>query len=141
MTGLELLDAMRLGEIPHASIAVTIPMTITEVAEGKVAFTAKADDNHLNPLGGVHGGFAATVLDSVTGCAVHSALKAGVGYGTIDLNIKMIRPIPKHEPLIAEGKVINMSKSLGISEGTLKNQAGKLLATATATCMLIKPSN
>ncbi|MCL1124741.1 PaaI family thioesterase [Shewanella surugensis] len=141
MTGLALLQAMASGELPYASIAVTIPMTITSVSEGKVVFSAKADDNHLNPLGGVHGGFAATVLDTVTGCAVHSLLDAGVGYGTIDLNIKMIRPIPKNESLIAEGQVINLSKSLGISEGTLKTQAGKLLATATATCMIIKPSN
>ncbi|WP_299494561.1 PaaI family thioesterase [uncultured Shewanella sp.] len=139
MTGFELLEAMRLGEIPPASIAVTIPMIITQVLEGEVTFIATADDHHLNPLGGVHGGFAATVLDSATGCAVHSALQAGIGYGTIDLNIKMIRPIPKNEPLIAQGKVINLSKSLGIAEGTLTNQSGKLLVTATATCMLIKP--
>jgi uncharacterized protein (TIGR00369 family) len=89
-------------------------------------------------MGGVHGGFAATVLDSVTGCAVHTLLNAGVGYGTIDLNVKMIRTVPKNEKLIAEGKIINLSKSLGISEGTLKSQDGKLLATATATCMIIK---
>tara|TARA_R110001592_G_scaffold52649_10_gene161406 strand:+ start:899 stop:1111 length:213 start_codon:yes stop_codon:yes gene_type:complete len=64
-------------------------------------------------------------------------LNAGVGYGTIDLNIKMIRPVPKNEQLMAEGKMINLSKSIGISEGTLKSQDGRLLATATATCMII----
>ncbi len=138
MTGLEILQAMALGELPRASITTTIPMSIIKAEEGKVVFHAIADDSHLNPLGGVHGGFAATVLDSVTGCAVHTLLGAGVGYGTIDLNIKMIRPVPKNEELIAEGKVINMSKSLGISEGTLKSQDGRLLATATATCMIIK---
>lgn len=138
MTGLEILQAMALGDLPGASITTTIPMTFVKIEEGRVLFHATANDSHLNPLGGVHGGFAATVLDSVTGCAVHTLLKAGVGYGTIDLNIKMIRPVPKNEKLIAEGKIINLSKSLGISEGTLKNQEGKLLATATATCMIIK---
>ena len=138
MTGLEVLQAMALGELPRASITTTIPMTFVKIEEGRVLFHAIANDSHLNPMGGVHGGFAATVLDSVTGCAVHTLLNAGVGYGTIDLNVKMIRTVPKNEKLIAEGKIINLSKSLGISEGTLKSQDGKLLATATATCMIIK---
>lgn len=138
MTGLEVLQAMALGELPRASITTTIPMTFVKIEEGRVLFHAIANDSHLNPMGGVHGGFAATVLDSVTGCAVHTLLNVGVGYGTIDLNVKMIRPVPKNEKLIAEGKIINLSKSLGISEGTLKSQDGKLLATATATCMIIK---
>jgi uncharacterized protein (TIGR00369 family) len=129
---------MALGELPRASITTTIPMTFVKIEEGRVLFHAIANDSHLNPMGGVHGGFAATVLDSVTGCAVHTLLNAGVGYGTIDLNVKMIRTVPKNEKLIAEGKIINLSKSLGISEGTLKSQDGKLLATATATCMIIK---
>ncbi len=94
MTGLEFLQAMIEGHIPPASISKTIPMQPTEISEGSVTFKAQADHNHLNPLGGVHGGFAATVLDSVTGCAVHTMLPAGVGYGTIDLNVKMCRPIP-----------------------------------------------
>jgi uncharacterized protein (TIGR00369 family) len=138
MTGLEVLQAMALGELPRASITTTIPMNFVKIEEGRVLFHAIANDSHLNPMGGVHGGFAATVLDSVTGCAVHTLLNAGVGYGTIDLNVKMIRTVPKNEKLIAEGKIINLSKSLGISEGTLKSQDGKLLATATATCMIIK---
>ncbi len=138
MTGLEFIQAMARGELPNASITKTIPMSIHQVVEGKVVFHAKADDSHLNPLGGVHGGFAATVLDSVTGCAVHTMLEAGVGYGTIDLNIKMIRPVPKNEELIAEGKVVNVSRSLGVSEGVLMRQDGKLLATASATCMIFR---
>ena len=137
MTGLQLLQAMADGHIPPASIAKTIPMEVVKVSDGSISLHATADENHLNPLGGVHGGFAATVLDSVTGSAVHTKLPAGVGYGTIDLNIKMVRPVPKNTTLIAVGKVINLSKSLGISEGTLTTQDGKLLATATATCMLI----
>jgi len=139
MTGLEFLQAMIEGHIPPASISKTIPMQPTEISEGSVTFKAQADHNHLNPLGGVHGGFAATVLDSVTGCAVHTMLPTGVGYGTIDLNVKMCRPIPKNHPLIATGKVINLSKNLGISEGKIIDEEGKLYAYATATCMIIRP--
>lgn len=138
MTGLQLLQAMCAGKIPAASISETIPMQPYEVSEGTIHFKAKADSRHLNPLGRVHGGFAATVLDSVTGCAVHSMLEAGVGYGTIDLNIKMCRPIPQNQELIAIGTVINISKNLGISEGKIIDENGKLYAHATATCMIIR---
>ncbi|EXC92342.1 hypothetical protein J482_0589 [Acinetobacter baumannii 1051176] len=139
ITGLEFLKAMIEGHIPPASISKTIPMQPTEISEGSVTFKAQADHNHLNPLGGVHGGFAATVLDSVTGCAVHTMLPAGVGYGTIDLNVKMCRPLPQNQVLIATGKVINLSKNLGISEGKITDEEGKLYAYATATCMIIRP--
>ncbi|EMO5512857.1 PaaI family thioesterase [Acinetobacter baumannii] len=139
MTGLEFLQAMIEGHIPPASISKTIPMQPTEISEGSVTFKAQADHNHLNPLGGVHGGFAATVLDSVTGCAVHTMLPAGVGYGTIDLNVKMCRPLPQNQVLIATGKVINLSKNLGFSEGKITDEEGKLYAYATATCMIIRP--
>lgn len=139
LTGLELLKGMLEGVYPMPSIAITFPMKAIGIEKGRVVFEAVADDRHLNPLGGIHGGFAATVLDSVLGCAVHSTLGKGVGYGTIDLNIKMVRPIPKNTTLIAEGKVLNSSRSLSISEGTLKDESGKLYAHATATCMIIHP--
>ncbi|OTG94931.1 PaaI family thioesterase [Acinetobacter sp. ANC 3832] len=138
MTGLEFLKAMVDGHIPRASISETIPMDLHQISEGTASFNVKADKRHLNPLGGVHGGFAATVLDSVTGCAVHTLLEAGVGYGTIDLNIKMCRPIPLDKELLAIGQVINMSKNLGISEGKIVDEDGKLYAHATATCMIIR---
>ena len=138
MNGLEFLTAMRTGQIPPPSISETMPMQPVEVAEGFIEFEVQADHRHLNPLGGVHGGFAATVLDSVTGCAVHTMLEAGVGYGTIDLNIKMCRPIPRNQKLIAVGTIINISKNLAISEGKIVDSEGKLYAHATATCMIIR---
>jgi uncharacterized protein (TIGR00369 family) len=109
-----------------------------EVDSGCIKFSAKADKRHTNPLGGVHGGFAATVLDSVTGCAVHTMLEAGVGYGTLDLNIKMLKAIPIEKELVVEGKVIHLSKKIGVSEGTLKDVEGNLYAHATATCMIYR---
>lgn len=138
MTGRELMQAMLDGAIPPPSIASTIPMQGVSVASGKVVFQARADERHLNPLGAVHGGFAATVMDTVTGCAVHTLLGAGEGYGTIDLNVKMMRPVPRDVDLLAEGSVINLSRSLAVSEGTLKDADGKLYAHATATCMLMR---
>jgi uncharacterized protein (TIGR00369 family) len=141
MTGLELLQAMISGKLPRPAMALTVPMTMISASAGEVLFHATADNAHLNPLGGVHGGFAATVLDSVTGCAVHTMLDAGVGYGTIDLNIKMVRPVPKNTTLIAIGKVVNLSRSLGIAEGTLTTEDGKLLATASATCLIQNPQH
>jgi uncharacterized protein (TIGR00369 family) len=138
LTGLEFLRAMMEGHIPRASIAETVPMKPVEVASGYIKFSCKADKRHINPLGGVHGGFAATVLDSVTGCAVHTMLEAGVGYGTIDLDIKMLRPVPLEKELWAEGRVTHLSRKLGISAGTLKDSEGNLYALATATCMLYR---
>ena len=138
MTGLELMQAMLDGTIPAPSISSTVPMQGVSVESGKVVFQARADERHLNPLGAVHGGFAATVMDTVTGCAVHTLLGAGEGYGTIDLNVKMMRPVPRDVDLVAEGSVINLSRSLAVSEGTLKDAEGKLYAHATATCMLMR---
>lgn len=138
MTGLELMQAMLDGRIPPPGISLTVPMHGVSVASGIVVFSARADERHLNPLGAVHGGFAATVMDTVTGCAVHTLLGAGEGFGTIDLNVKMMRPVPRDVDLVAEGKVINLSRSLAVSEGTLKDAGGKLYAHATATCMLTR---
>jgi uncharacterized protein (TIGR00369 family) len=136
MTGLELLRAAIAGQLPRSTMAETIPMSFIEVDVGRVKMLARADSRHLNPLGGVHGGFAATVLDSVTGCAVHSTLEAGVTYGTIDLHVKMLRPVPRDQELVAEANTVHLSRNIATSEGTLKSSDGKLLATATATCFL-----
>ncbi|MBX2869239.1 MAG: PaaI family thioesterase [Acidiferrobacterales bacterium] len=138
LSGLELLQQIVDGERPHPTIAGVINMRFEQIEKGRVLFSAMADDRHINPMDGVHGGFCATLLDSVTGCAVHSALEAGVPFGTIELNVKMMRPVPKGQRLIAEGKLINLSRSLGVSEGTVKDEAGKLYAHATSTCMLIR---
>ncbi|MFV5489931.1 PaaI family thioesterase [Acinetobacter sp. ASP199] len=138
LSGLQIMQEMCNGNLPMPSMAATIPMKPTLVESGQVTFEVQADQRHLNPLGGVHGGFAATVLDTVTGCAIHTVLEAGVGYGTIDLNIKMCRPIPQNKPLTAVGLVINTSKNLAISEGKIIDEDGKLYAHATATCMIFR---
>ena len=141
LTGLEIIRGIINGDIPHPPMAETIPMKFTSAEAGSVVFEVIADERHTNPLGGVHGGFAATVLDSVTGCAVHTMLEAGRGYGTIDLAVKMLKPVPKNTVLRAEGKVLSVSKSLGVSEGKLLDDDGRLLAYASCTCMLMCPKS
>ncbi|MDX8381146.1 MAG: PaaI family thioesterase [Ghiorsea sp.] len=137
-TGLELMQMMLNGDIPPPPMSSTIPMKGVSVEEGKVVFEVQADERHINVFGGVHGGFAASVLDSTTGTVIHTMLEAGVNYATIDLAIKMCRPVPLNQPLLAEGLIINVSKSLGVSQATLKDKQGKLFAHATATCMLLR---
>jgi uncharacterized protein (TIGR00369 family) len=138
MNGLELMQALVAGDLPPPGIANTIPMQPVEVERGRVVFIATADARHSNPLGGVHGGFAATVLDSVMGCATHTMLSAGEGYGTTDLSIKMCRPIPFGTKMVVEGKVINGGRTLVVSEGYVCDEAGKIYAHATATNMIIR---
>ena len=138
LSGLEFLRLMMEEKIPVASIAETMGIVLKKIEKGYVLFEVKPDERHLNPLGGVHGGFAATALDSVTGSAVHTMLEPGVGYGTIELNIKMIKAIAlKQGALKAEGKVLHISKKIGIAEGKITDNEGKLYAHATATCVIL----
>ncbi len=136
LNGVELLEKVIRGEIPHPSMATTIPMKLVKAEKGFAEFEAKADNNHLNPMGTIHGGFAATVLDSATGCAVHTMLGPGDSYATIDLNVKMLKPLPMGITLRARAKVIHCSKRLGVSEGTLEDEEGRTYGHATAVCMI-----
>jgi len=138
LSGLEVLEKLKDGAFPPPTMATTIPMRITEVKKGFIEFGAVANDMHLNPMGGVHGGFAATVLDSATGSAVHSLLLPGESYGTVELNVKMLKPVPQGTELRARGKVIHLSRRLGISEATLTDNDGNIYAHATSTCMIIR---
>jgi uncharacterized protein (TIGR00369 family) len=138
LSGLEILENFKDGTFPAPTMTVTIPMKIMAVSKGAIEFKAVATDNHLNPMGGVHGGFSATVLDSATGAAVHTMLDPGESYSTIDLNVKMLRPVPLGIELRAKGKVIHMSRRLGISDATLTNDDGKIYAHATSTCMILR---
>ncbi|MEM8816033.1 MAG: PaaI family thioesterase [Pseudomonadota bacterium] len=136
LSGIEQLEAMLAGKFPAPSISRVVPLELKSVAKGDVLFIATANEDLLNPMGGVHGGFAATVLDSSTGCAVHSMLKPGQAYATVNLNVQMIRPVPVGAPLEATGKVLNVSRSMGFAEGWLSDAAGKRYAHATATCAI-----
>ena len=139
LNGLEMMQAMLHGSIPYASIAKTLDFYLMEVSKGRAVFQGKPGPAHLNPMGTIHGGWYATLLDSALGCAVHTMLEAGVGYGTVDLNVKMLKAVPVDTPLVAIGRVLHVSRTLGVSEGTLQTEDGTLLAHATATCFIRRP--
>lgn len=138
-TGLEYMLAVVAGEIPMPPMADTVPMRCTSAEHGAVIFWARADARHLNRSDNVHGGFTATVMDSVTSCALRTALEAGVGFVTIELNVKLLRPVPRDTDLRIEGKLINVSRRLGAAEARLFDHQGKLCAHATASFVLSRP--
>lgn len=138
LSGLELMQSFLAGGGSAASIGKTMGVRPVAVSSGSVAFEATPDERHLNPMGGVHGGFACTVLDSVTGCAIHTLLGAGDTYGTVDLAVKMLRPLKVGQTYRAEGKVLNLSSRLGVSEGSIVDSAGKLVAHATCSCLITR---
>lgn len=137
MNGIEQLKAMMAGEIPPPSMAKTMSAELVDVEEGFVRFIVKADDRLLNLMGGVHGGFSATVIDTITGCAVSTLLDEETAFATTDLNVKMIRPIQVGQELIAEGRVINRSRRLAVADGKIIDENGKIFATGSASCMIL----
>lgn len=137
MNGIQQLKAMMAGDIPPPSMAETMSAELVHVEEGMVRFVVKADDRLLNLMGGVHGGFSATVIDTITGCAVSTLLDENTAFATTDLNVKMIRPIKVGQKLIAEGYVINRSRRLAIADGKIVDENGKIFATGSASCMLL----
>jgi len=139
LSGLEYMEAVVAGKIPMPPMAETIPMRCTVAFAGGVTFHARADARHRNRANNVHGGFTATVLDSVTSCALRTGLEPGVGFVTIELNVKLMRPVPCDVDLTAEGKLINVSRRLGVAEARLFDGQGGLCAHATATFMLSRP--
>src|SRR6266516_2045111 len=141
ISGIAYLKAMQSGEFPPPPIAVLINMWITEVSEGRVVFTAEPSEYHYNPLGTVHGGVMATLLDSALGCAVQSMLPAGTSYTTLELKVNYLRPITaKTGTVYAEGKIIHVGGRIATAEGRLTDARGKLYAHGTTTCIILRPS-
>jgi uncharacterized protein (TIGR00369 family) len=137
-TGIEYLNAIKNGELPHAPMASTIPMQLIEVKEGYIVYEVSPNDTHLNLQGGVHGGFCATILDSVTGGAAHTIMEKGVQFATTDLNIKMIRPMQSGKKYRGIGQLINAGRTLVVTEGKIIDENEKIYAYGTATLMIIR---
>ena len=136
-TGLALLQAMRDGDLPAPPILSTVGFELDEVEEGRVVFALEPGEHHYNPIGSVHGGVYATVLDSATGCAVHSVLPAGVGYTSLDLNVKFLRGMTTGTGRVTcEGRVVQRGRRTALADASLTDSQGRLLATATSTCLL-----
>ncbi len=140
LSGAEMLQAMVRGELPPPPIMHTLDMEGFElVDEARVAFTMRAKEFHYNPIGSVHGGVIATLLDSAVGCAVHSTLPAGWGYTSLDLTTKYLRPATVDSGLLrAEGTVISRGRTTALGEARLFDERGRLLAYASSSCLLFE---
>ena len=140
LSGLEQLRAIFLGpDAPGAGIGHTLGFQCLEIEEGRVVFGATPDDRVYNPIGTVHGGFAATLLDSATGCAVHSRLKAGQGYTTLELKVAYHRPMTRSTgPIRAEGTVTQLGRRAAFAEARITDAEGRLYASATSTLLVFE---
>ena len=137
LTGLQMMQAMLRGDLPYAAIAKTLDFLIVEVDEGRAVFQGTPGIAHLNPMGTVHGGWFATLLDSALGCAVHTRMQPGRGYTTAELGVNLVKAItPKVPRVRAEGRVIHCGRQLATAEARLVGPDGTLYAHATTTCMV-----
>jgi uncharacterized protein (TIGR00369 family) len=135
--GLGFLKAIIAGTLPQPPISELIGFHLVEAEMGRAAFEGVPEFKHYNPIGTVHGGFAATLLDSALGCAVFSTLAKGDAWTTLELKLNMVRPLTKDTGRVrAEGRIIHRGRSVATSEGDLKDASGKLYAHATTTCMI-----
>jgi uncharacterized protein (TIGR00369 family) len=139
MSGLEFVQGLVDGTLPLNTIARTLAYDVSEVVSGRVVVTAVPSDIHLNPAGTVHGGFAATLLDSCMGLAVQSTLEKGVGQTTLEFKILLLRSITAETgPIKAEGMVLSRGRRVGTAEGRLTDGSGCLLAHGTTTCLIFQ---
>jgi uncharacterized protein (TIGR00369 family) len=138
MSGLEALEAIRDGRLPPPPIAKLLGMEPVVLAHGRAVFAATPDESHYNPIGVVHGGLAATLLDSAMGCAVQTTLPVGSGYTTLELKVNFVRPITRDTgPVRCEGRVVHDGKTVATADGRVIAQStGKLLAHGLATCLV-----
>lgn len=138
-TGLEMMQAMLHGEVPYPHIADTMDFLLVEANFGEAIFQGTPQLKHYNPLGSVHGGWFATIMDSALGCAVHTSLALGYGYTTAELSVNIVRAAStKTGPLRAIGKVLHSGRQLATAEAQIVDVNGKLYAHGTTTCLVFK---
>src|SRR6476646_2654374 len=139
LTGMEYMTAVVTGKVPPPPIAVTMRLRPVELEEGRVVFEGEPGEEHYNPIGVVHGGYAATLLDSALGCAVHTTLPAGVGYTSLGLEAKFVRPISRDTGrVLCEARVVYRGRKQATADANMTAaDSGKLLAHGIATCMLL----
>lgn len=137
MTGLQLMQALLRGEFAPPSISKTLDFLLIEVGEGRCAFQGAPGPAFLNPMGGIHGGWYATLLDSALGCAVHTLMPAGRAYTTAELNVNLVRALGNKAPRVrAQGQVLHCGRQLATAEARLVGPDGTLYAHATTTCLV-----
>lgn len=138
MSGLALLQGMVEGRFPSPPMAETLDFALVSVKHGEAVFRGAPGGQHYNPLGTVHGGYAATLLDSALGCAVHSTLEAGEGYTTMEFKVHLVRAMTEATgDVLAQGQVIHRGRRSATAEAKLVDDAGRLYAHGTTTCMIL----
>ncbi len=139
LSGLEYLQRIVAGELPRPPIGALMNFEITELSEGRAVFVVEPAEYHYNPIGVVHGGLAATLLDSAMGCAVHSRLPAGASYTTLEIKVNYIRPMMAETGRVrCEANVIHIGGRTATAEGKILDENGKLYAHATTTCIIFR---
>jgi uncharacterized protein (TIGR00369 family) len=139
MAGIEFLRAIRDGELPPPPMARLMGMRLAEVEEGRAAFVATPGEQHFNPIGVVHGGLAATLLDSALGVAVHTTLARGEGYTTLETKFNLVRPVTLDSgELRCDGRVVHRGGRVATADGRIvRGSDGKLVAHGTSTCLIL----
>ena len=138
-TGLDIMRGILRGELPYAPIARTLDFTLVAVDDGMATFQGTPGDRHFNPMGTVHGGWFATLLDSALGCAVHTRMPPGRGYTTAELSVNIVKALtPKVPRVRAIGRVIHCGRQLATAEARLVGPDGTLYAHATTTCLVFE---
>jgi uncharacterized protein (TIGR00369 family) len=136
-SGLQVFQALLAGEIPPPPMAVTLDFTLLRIDPGFAVFQGKPGYSHYNPMGTVHGGWFATMLDSALGCAVHSTLPAGKAYTTLELKLNIVRALTNAVPLVrAEALLVHGGRQVATAEARLVGPDGRLYAHATTTCLI-----
>jgi uncharacterized protein (TIGR00369 family) len=140
LSGLDYLQKIVAGELPRPPIGALMNFEIAELSEGRAVFVVEPAEYHYNPIGVVHGGLAATLLDSAMGCAVHSRLPAGASYTTLEIKVNYIRPMMAETGRVrCEANVIHIGGRTATAEGKIVDDNGKLYAHATTTCIIFRP--
>ncbi len=135
--GLEFLQGISAGRYPMPPMAGVIPTVPLEIEFGRAALRAVPDDRFYNTIGSIHGGYAATLLDTAMGCAVHSTIKAGEGYTSLEIKISYHKRImPQTGELRIEGRIVSRGARVATAEGRITDAKGELLASGTTTCLI-----
>jgi len=137
-TGLDFLRGIVEKRHPPPPIARALDFDLREVAEGRAVFVCQPGETHYNPIGMVHGGLPATLLDSATGCAVHTTLPAGTGYATVSLQVELVRALTLATgPIRCEGRVVHRGRAMAIAEGeVIGERDGKVYARGRSICLI-----
>jgi uncharacterized protein (TIGR00369 family) len=139
LSGMEFLGALLRGELAPAPIAQLMKFRPVELEVGRVVFEAEPDESVYNPIGVVHGGYVATLADTVAACAVHTTLHAGQGYTSIDLNLRYLRAVTRDSgTLRAVGTIVKPGRRVAVAEAEIFDAAGRLVASATSSCLVIE---